>query len=311
MSYKLTPALLIACLLGLGYYLFTLTQPASKTLAAAGPVINAVGKNDQSATPNPQAIVGEEIISPTGANIQERFGLPPGFERVSYPATAFGTFLRNFPLKPHGTAVKLFDGQLKRRQDVHAAVLDIDTGKRDLQQCADAVMRLWSEYLWQANRADEISFNFTNGFPATYRRWQQGERIRVNGNNVSWVGGQAASSSYASFRAYLNMVFAYAGTLSLAKELQARPLAKLAIGDVFIQGGSPGHALIIVDHAINPGTGEVLILLAQSYMPAQDIHVLKNLHNPLISPWYTTSDFPRGVRTPEWHFEAKDLRFFQ
>ena len=45
----------------------------------------------------------------------------------------------------------------------------------------------------------------------------------------------------------------------------------MQIGDVLIQGGSPGHAVIVVDMAENPATGEKLYLLAQSYMPAQDI----------------------------------------
>jgi hypothetical protein len=38
--------------------------------------------------------------------------------------------------------VLLYNGAPKFRQDVHAAVIDIDVGTRDLQQCADATMRL-------------------------------------------------------------------------------------------------------------------------------------------------------------------------
>ena len=49
------------------------------------------------------------------------------------------------------------------------------------------------------------------------------------------------------------------------------PVTSMQIGDVLIQGGSPGHAVIVVDMAENPATGEKLYLLAQSYMPAQDI----------------------------------------
>ena len=52
-------------------------------------------------------------------------------------------------------------------------------------------------------------------------------------------------------------------------------IENIEIGDVFIQGGFPGHAIIVVDLAENE-VGEKCFLVAQSYMPAQEIHVLKN-----------------------------------
>ena len=105
------------------------------------------------------------------------------------------------------------------------------------------------------------------------------------------------------------MVFAYAGTLSLAKELNTVSVGEMKIGDVFIQGGSPGHAVIVVDMAENITTGKKVFMLAQSYMPAQDIHVLKNPDNRKISPWYGV-DFGEELNTPEWKFFKKDLKRF-
>ena len=61
----------------------------------------------------------------------------------------------------------------------------------------------------------------------------------------------------------------------------------MRIGDVFIIGGSPGHAVIVVDMAVNPETHEKVFLLAQSYMPAQQIQLLKNNNDPDLSPWYS------------------------
>ena len=118
--------------------------------------------------------------------------------------------------------------------------MDIDTGKRDLQQCADAVMRLRAEYLYEQDKHDDIQFHFTNGFLANYSRWKSGERISVKGNAVKWYDSETSDPSYKTFRKYMNMVFSYAGTLSLDKELKRKPLEELRIGDVFIQGGSPG-----------------------------------------------------------------------
>ncbi len=52
-------------------------------------------------------------------------------------------------------------------------------------------------------------------------------------------------------------------------------------------------------------------MIAQSYMPAQDIHVLKNLNNPEISPWYD-SNFGDKLYTPEWTFDKSQLmRFYE
>lgn len=90
----------------------------------------------------------------------------------------------------------------------------------------------------------------------------------------------------------------------------AIPLSELSVGDVFIQGGSPGHAVIIVDMAVNKNTGEKLFLLAQSYMPAQEIQVLKNPNNSSNSPWYSTS-FVQELMTPEWTFRVTDLKRFK
>ena len=67
---------------------------------------------------------------------------------------------------------------------------------------------------------------------------------------------EAKDYSYKTFRKYLNMVFMYAGTASLSKELRTVPYTSLQAGDVFIKGGSPGHAVIVVDVAIHPKTKE-------------------------------------------------------
>ena len=84
----------------------------------------------------------------------------------------------------------------------------------------------------------------------------------------------------------------------------------MKIGDVFVQGGSPGHAVIVVDMAIDKNTGQKLFLLAQSYMPAQNIHVLKNPNHEALSPWYVL-DSSKTINTPEWHFTQDDLKRYE
>ena len=50
-------------------------------------------------------------------------------------------------------------------------------------------------------------------------------------------------------------------------------------------------------------------MMAQSYMPAQDIHVLKNFNNKNNSPWYSIA-FDGNLKTPEWTFTKNQLMRF-
>jgi hypothetical protein len=245
-------------------------------------------------------------VNAAAHTLAERFATPAGYERIPAPEHSFAEYLRNLLLKPDGTKVTHYDGAAQKR-DVHEAVVDLDIGDRDLQQCADAVIRLRAEYLFREKKYEEIKFKFTNGFDAEYAKWRDGYRIAVQDNKVNWVKTAAYSAEYRDFRKYLDMVFAYAGTLSLAKELEPVPLGEMQIGDVFIQGGSPGHCVIIVDLAENPKTGETLFILAQSYMPAQDIHILQNPADKRMSPWYSGT-YGKTLRTPEWSFTQDDLK---
>ncbi len=64
--------------------------------------------------------------------LSNRIAAPSGYHRIPLGPDAFGTFLRALPVRAGDPPVRLHDGTLKGRQDVHAAVLDIETGPRDL-----------------------------------------------------------------------------------------------------------------------------------------------------------------------------------
>jgi hypothetical protein len=42
--------------------------------------------------------------------------------------------------------------------------------------------------------------------------------------------------------------------------------------------------MIVVDVAVNK-EGKKVFMLAQSYLPAQDIHIVKDPGNEILSPW--------------------------
>lgn len=254
-------------------------------------------------------ITQKPVLNPEGVTIEERYNPPAGYTRVEVDKDSFGQFLRNQKLKPYGEKVLYYDGREKTKKNVYDSVFDVDIGDRNLHQCADAIMLLRAEYLYGQGRYDEIHFNFVSGFKAEYSKWMEGYRIKVEGNNVSYYKAAEPSNTYETFRKYMNMVFAYAGTLSLEKELEPVDINQMEIGDVFIVGGSPGHAIIVIDLAENE-EGDRVFMLAQSYMPAQQTQVLINLLDKDISPWYSLKGMTR-LRTPEWAFDLDQLRRFK
>ena len=210
--------------------------------------------------------------------------LPAGFKRVETGKNSFGSWLRNISLKKD-KQVYLYDGSLKKNQSVQFAVLDIPLGKKDLQQCADAVMRLRAEYLYRQERFKEIEFTDNAG---------TGYLLKDKANR-------------AEFENYLERVFGWCGSASLEKQLKpVDSINKILPGDVFIRGGFPGHAMIVADAAVN-NKGEKIFLLAQSYMPAQDIHIVKNPMDRKLTPWYK-ADTANAIFTPEWTFYKNQLK---
>lgn len=269
----------------------------------------SVEPNSDSLSPNNTDVRSHIEIDSTGMTIATRYNPPYGFERITAISGSFEQYLRNLQLKPLGEQVHYYNGSVKPMVSVYSSVVDLPIGTKNLHQCADAIMRLRGEYLWRKGEIDRIHFNFTNGFRVDYNKWLDGGRMQVSGNSTYWTMGSPRPNTYETFWKYMELIFNYAGTLSLEKELQPRALSEIQIGDVFIQGGSPGHAVIVVDICVNLSSGEKRALLAQSYMPAQEIQVLRNPREEQ-SSWFNVTDIP-ALNTPEWTFYPKDLKKFE
>ncbi len=171
--------------------------------------------------------------------------LPEGFTREKSDSLSFESFLRELPLDTIDNTIYAYNGNIISTGGYHYAVLKLDIGKQDLQQCADAVMRLRAEYLYKQKQYNRIHFNFlSDRKPRYYTEYCKKD------------------FSYKKFRKYLDYIFSFANTSSLCDELQkVNNFGEMKIGDVFIQKGNPiGHAVIIVDMAKNIKTQTKIFL---------------------------------------------------
>jgi hypothetical protein len=234
--------------------------------------------------------------------IKDRFNQPDGFTRISPTKESFGKFLQNHKLHPDGSSVHLYDGSVKKNQ-VWEAVLDFPILKKDLIQCADAIIKLRAEYLYAKGDYEKIVFTLTNGMAVPYKKFIEGFRIKVSGNKTEWIKTDKMGENRKVFDEYLEFLYTYCSTSSLLKDTVAAKISEIEIGDVFLQAGSPGHAVLVVDLAEN-SKGEKIMILAQSYMPSQEMHILKSFSE--ISPWYKVED--KELKTPEWTFPKGSLR---
>lgn len=229
------------------------------------------------------------LINKDSLTIQSRVNVPVGYKRADYSKGSFEEYLRNYKLKPFGSKIINYDNSEYFWQGGHIGILEIPVPKNGLQQCADALIRIRSEYLWDNNRKDEIGFKFTSGHYCSWTKYAKGYRPKIKGNNVTFHKTASTNASKDNFYNYLNLIYMYSGTLSLFNELKSIKAKDLKIGDMLIRGGSPGHIVMIADEIVNDN-GEKLFLLFQGNTPAQSVHLVKNLEDGSISPWYQLED---------------------
>jgi Domain of unknown function (4846) len=242
----------------------TATSSGGKVNSTKKPVVNAVDKNPYPAI--------------------KAIPLPEGYVRTVADSASFAGWLRSQVLKENKT-VYLFDGRVKNNQQAQFAVMDISVGNKDLQQCADAVMRLRAEYLFTNKKFAEIIFY----------------------DNERGIYNFAPPYTKENFIKFMQKVFGMCGSASLSKQLKTvSDFTNIQPGDVLVRGGFPGHAATVVDVAQDT-TGKKIFMLAQSYMPAQDVHILVNPANENLSPWYEVDDNNKII-TPEYLFYKSELK---
>ena len=228
-----------------------------------------------------------DLVDPRGDTVLTRFKVPNGFERVSAEEGSFGQYLRNLALAPDGEALHFFDGKLSDNP-AHAAILKRDLPKR-YEQCADTVIGIYANYLYDNNLYDKLCFTFNNGFECDFKHFTQG--YRPNADATKWITSSDFCTGYDKrvFDVFLDYVYLYANTASLFEnELEKADPDSPKIGDVLIVPGFPGHVIMICDVIKNSSTGEIRFMTLQGSMPAVQPHIMLNALEPEMSPWQNT-----------------------
>lgn len=237
-----------------------------------------------------QAAPIEVASTPQEGPINLVFPPPPGTDR--HPADPFATYLQSLKVLGPEVPITTHDGQVVNRA---GRVLDLDLVRGDLQQCADTAIRLRAQWLKDTGR--EVMFHATSGDPLPWARYRGGERPTVKNDRIAWrPGGDKAWDSY------LRAVFTWAGTASLAAHDTTPVRGEPQPGDLLVDPGFPGHAVILVDVATRDE--ETYLLIAQGFMPAQTAHIVPGPH----AGWWR---WEPGLRLPVWSFEAAHLRRFR
>jgi hypothetical protein len=283
--------------------------------ARAVPTSEAVPASAVVSAAAPAALPPVTAVYPWGPTatdrLDARFPTPPaGFERAPAPAGSFASFLRTLPLLPEGSPVVDFRGNPLHAGGHHpniVAVADLDVGKRDLQHCADVILRLHAEWRYGTGARD-LTYRAVSGQTLSYPRWLSGERSVVDGKNLVFRPLAAkALDDHAIFRSWLDDVFSWAGTASIERDGKKVALADVRGGDFFVMSGSPyGHSVLVLDVATAPD-GRRALLLGQSYMPAQSFQVIRPAATG--AAWFVVAPDQAEIDTPFWRpFPMSSLR---
>lgn len=235
------------------------------------------------------------------------FAPPDGFTRT--PDTPLTTWLRGLPVRQDRTEVRSFRG---RALGPSKAVVALDVGTRDVQQCADSILRLHGEFLWSSGRAGQAAYHFTSGDRSAWSDWRRGERFAVKGSAVKRVRGRKVTG-HRAFRTWLMHTFRYAGTRSLKHDSMPVGASPIEPGDFYVAPGGPGHAVMVLDVATHPD-GRRAALIGQGFMPAQDFHVVgRGGSRMLDGVWFLLPDASNAsIATPSWApFHRDDARRFR
>ena len=202
-------------------------------------------------------------------SLLELLSIPPGWQRVPVEPGSFGAYIQSLPFETTDTTY-FWDGRTGIYHSV-AAVHHL-THFTENQQCADIIMRYYSQYRKE------------KGLPVTWHH--------VNGTVKKWDGS--------NFNGYMNNIYAYSNTYSLYQyDSHAVTLAEMKAGDILIIPGFPGHTVIIAD--VIKKDDRLKIAVVEGFTPAVQPFLYRNNHEVFL-------EWNDGVWVSGYHFFSENIR---
>lgn len=197
------------------------------------------------------------------------------FHRIVIKDNSFASFLRQLPLnKPGSDVLNHRGGVFKSGNDTSVAfVVDMNINGRRLEQCMDILVRIYAEYLWENNLTEDLNLPIPGGYRLAWQKWMEGFRPAFKGINMSLNQTAPANSTIQSYRSYLNTVYSESHTQQFYHAYQTLNRTDVQIGDIIIKRGTKGHAVMIVDLAINK-EGNMIALIGNGDTPACQFFLL-------------------------------------
>ncbi|KAA3610223.1 MAG: hypothetical protein D8M58_06660 [Calditrichaeota bacterium] len=226
---------------------------------------------------SPQLYSLEKFIT-----IEEKLAPPVGYLRVKTDSNSFAAYLRNLPAINDNVLDFKNNVRIENGDSSLALVVPVSIKGNRLWQCMDIILLFQTDFLSRSNKVDKINFPLPDGTNLSWAEWKDGIRPEFSGDRFAKSVSSGKDSTAKNFQRYLNNIFSYSGTQTFYHHFSKVSLDSIKPGDFIVKKGKKGHAVLIVDVAINK-QNEKVVLIGQGDTPACQFYLLKNKQG---SPWF-------------------------
>ncbi len=208
-------------------------------------------------------------------------GEPSGYKRsTNIGMSVFMAWITNLPMRPKGSPVTKWNGQVMMGADSVNGVIDLGVGTIN-QKDADIPLQLVLEYLKARDALYDSPIIVGNGDTVTYNKWLNGKYLKDPRMNLIYEKGEKKENTLKEFYRFLEFVMVMNENKTLIKNLESVKEDGIMPGDLYIQfnkddADSSGHCSIIFDVAANE-KGEKVYLAGWGGTPPHALYVARPL----------------------------------
>lgn len=206
---------------------------------------------------------------------------PYGYKRSTGAGmSTYMAWITNLPLRPKGSPVTKWNGQIMIDADSVNGVIDLGIGTRN-QKDADIPLRLLLEYLKARDALYDFPIIVGNGDTVFYDKWLNGKYLKDPRMNLIYEKGTKKEHTLREFYRFQEFVMVMNENKTILRNLIPIKEKNLMPGDLFIQfdtenNDSSGHASIIFEICSNE-KGERMYLAGWGGTPPHALYVARPL----------------------------------